>query len=413
MPFNGSGGYSLPAGNPVVTGTVIQSTWANTTLNDLATALSNVLVRDGQAAMTGDLNMGGKSITAALNITATAQVSVGNLVLTAATIPTNGIYLPAANTVGIATASTLRFSIDGNGLCVIASPTAAGSALTVNGIPNVLTFSNNTRIGLAIAGSASANDYNTIDFINSAGNITGRIGVQSAAGGSTIQFGTSNVFASGITSGNFFMDQNGKVTIGAPIAGTASLQLLNIANADALNVNSSNGGAGQSFGIFVRAGSTTADYAVRVMDKTQTNDYFKIRGDGAIQGRSVTSGSLVDMSPDTGTFTGTMTGMTTSPTILITFRRMGSIYVYTGAASTVSGTSNATTMTMTGIPAVAQVSTQQAVYCRVVDNGVTQLGIALLGGASVTFGLGSATSGGFTAAGTKGLPVGWTVVATL
>lgn len=52
MPRNGSGSYSLPTGNPVVSGTVIESTWANNTLNDIATELTNSLSRTGAGGMT-------------------------------------------------------------------------------------------------------------------------------------------------------------------------------------------------------------------------------------------------------------------------------------------------------------------------------------------------------------------------
>lgn len=51
MPRNSSGVYSLPAGNPVVTGTVISSVWANTTLDDIATALTDSLSRSGDGGM--------------------------------------------------------------------------------------------------------------------------------------------------------------------------------------------------------------------------------------------------------------------------------------------------------------------------------------------------------------------------
>jgi hypothetical protein len=55
MSRNGSGTYTLPAGNPVVTGTTISSTWANNTLTDIATALSNSIAADGQTPITGAL----------------------------------------------------------------------------------------------------------------------------------------------------------------------------------------------------------------------------------------------------------------------------------------------------------------------------------------------------------------------
>ena len=57
MSRNGSGVYSLPAGNPVVTGTTISSTWANSTLTDIATALTGSVAADGQTPMTGQLDM--------------------------------------------------------------------------------------------------------------------------------------------------------------------------------------------------------------------------------------------------------------------------------------------------------------------------------------------------------------------
>jgi hypothetical protein len=55
MSRNGSGTYQLPAGNPVVTATTISSTWANTTLTDIATALTNSVAADGQTPITGAL----------------------------------------------------------------------------------------------------------------------------------------------------------------------------------------------------------------------------------------------------------------------------------------------------------------------------------------------------------------------
>ena len=57
MSRNGSGTYTLPAGNPVVTGTAITTSWANTTLSVIDAGLSLSVAADGQTAMTGALNM--------------------------------------------------------------------------------------------------------------------------------------------------------------------------------------------------------------------------------------------------------------------------------------------------------------------------------------------------------------------
>jgi len=63
MSRNGSGTYSLPAGNPVVTGTVISTSWANNTMNDIASALTGSVASDGQTPMTGPLNLNSNKIT--------------------------------------------------------------------------------------------------------------------------------------------------------------------------------------------------------------------------------------------------------------------------------------------------------------------------------------------------------------
>ena len=57
MSRNGSGVYSLPAGNPVVTQTTISSAWANNTMTDLAAALTDSVAADGQTPMTGNLDL--------------------------------------------------------------------------------------------------------------------------------------------------------------------------------------------------------------------------------------------------------------------------------------------------------------------------------------------------------------------
>jgi hypothetical protein len=67
MSRNGTGTYNLPAGNPVVTNTTISSTWANTTLTDIATALTGSLASDGQTPATGNLDMNSNKI---VNLTA-------------------------------------------------------------------------------------------------------------------------------------------------------------------------------------------------------------------------------------------------------------------------------------------------------------------------------------------------------
>lgn len=77
MSRNGSGVYSLPALNPVVTGTTIASTWANNTMNDLAAAMTGSVAADGQTPITGALQMGGNNISNAGTVTAVTGIFGG------------------------------------------------------------------------------------------------------------------------------------------------------------------------------------------------------------------------------------------------------------------------------------------------------------------------------------------------
>ena len=83
MARNGSGTYSLPAGNPVTTGTTISSTWANNTLNDIGNAMTASLAYDGQTVPVANLPMGGylhtnvANATARTNYAASGQVQDG------------------------------------------------------------------------------------------------------------------------------------------------------------------------------------------------------------------------------------------------------------------------------------------------------------------------------------------------
>lgn len=101
MPRNGTGVYTLPAGNPVSAGTVIDPNWANTTLTDIGTALTGSIARDGQAVPTANIPMGsfkftglgagsvpgdsiayGQASVTLNDITTTVNLNVGGVLLT-------------------------------------------------------------------------------------------------------------------------------------------------------------------------------------------------------------------------------------------------------------------------------------------------------------------------------------------
>jgi len=74
MPRNSNGVYELPDGNPVISGTIIDSVWANNTMEDLADALTGSLPRNGSASMTGPLLLSSSTPTRDLEAASKAYV---------------------------------------------------------------------------------------------------------------------------------------------------------------------------------------------------------------------------------------------------------------------------------------------------------------------------------------------------
>ena len=161
-----SGTYTLPAGNPVVTGTTITSTWANTTLSDIATALTGSVATDGTAPMTGALQMGNNKITGVADGVASSDVAtvnqIANPTITGGTIdgapigaadPKNGNFLALSATsaalTGTCTAPTVTPANDNS--TKIATTAFVQSAITAIA-SGVTSF--NTRSGAVTLNSS-------------------------------------------------------------------------------------------------------------------------------------------------------------------------------------------------------------------------------------------------------------------
>jgi len=73
MSRNGSGTFNLPEGNPVVPGTIIEAEWANTTMSEIAAALTGSIASDGQTKPTNNLPMNSYHHTGVSDATARNQ----------------------------------------------------------------------------------------------------------------------------------------------------------------------------------------------------------------------------------------------------------------------------------------------------------------------------------------------------
>lgn len=130
MPRDGAGNYTLPPGNPVITGTAITSAWANPTLSDIGDEITNSLSRNGQGGMLVPLEF--------------ADGTVNNPGITFTNETTIGVYRSGSSIVGIG-----------------ASGVAVG---LFNGITKAITSAG--QVKATTAAPVAANDLTRKDYVD-------------------------------------------------------------------------------------------------------------------------------------------------------------------------------------------------------------------------------------------------------
>lgn len=225
-----SGTYTLPAGNPVVTGTTITSNWANTTLSDIATALTGSVATDGSSAMTGALQMSNNKITGVADGTASSDVAtvnqISNPTITGGTIdgapigaanPKNGAFLAisatSASLTGTCTAPTVTPSTDSS--TKIATTAFVQSAISAvsSGVTSFNTRSgavtlNSTDVTTALgytpynasgATVVTSTNYTTYTVTKTGTGASGTWGISISGNAATASTASTATTASGLT----------------------------------------------------------------------------------------------------------------------------------------------------------------------------------------------------------------------
>lgn len=151
---NSGGTYTLPNGNPVITGTMISSTWANTTLADLATEMTNSLSRNGQGGMLAPL------------LLTNGTASLPSLAFTNS--PTSGLYRAGADNICMSIAANSAYECwtssaqtISNNLGLLGNQTISGT-LGVTGITSLgalNTSSTTIHAGLVGFGNRTPTTY--------------------------------------------------------------------------------------------------------------------------------------------------------------------------------------------------------------------------------------------------------------
>jgi Chaperone of endosialidase len=217
MPRNAAGTYTLPAGNPVVAGTAIEATWANTTLADIANELTNSLSREGEGGMLApfrvfDGNAAAPGL-AFLNEPSSGiyRAGSGEVWMSVLTEPvlqltTSGVLVPTGKTftaqgnvtiggtLGVTGALTASGGVTGNASTATALQTArlifgqsfngTGNVtgdLTANGITAQAGVYVSTDINLARTGANQINGF----FTTGVDDVNFRLGVSNGQAGST------------------------------------------------------------------------------------------------------------------------------------------------------------------------------------------------------------------------------------
>lgn len=144
MPRNGSGVYTLPSGNPVVPGTVIEAAWANDTLEDIANELTNSLSRTGAGGMIAPFRIADGNVSAPglafLNETGTGLYRAGSGSVWMSVLGVNTVQF---STVGLTIPSGKALTAQGNasvggtlgvtGAATLSSTLAVTGAITATG----------------------------------------------------------------------------------------------------------------------------------------------------------------------------------------------------------------------------------------------------------------------------------------
>lgn len=377
------------------------------------------------------------------------------------TLPVNGLYLPSANTIGLSANSTALGTFATGGIVFGGATGGAKGAGTINAVG---LFVNGTAVGTSANPSATigltavngtATTFMTSDSApplsqaivptwSALHTFTGGLVVGVPTGGSkganTINSPIANTYLDGtvfqgisptwtgthtftpaITVNTGGSSIKGGLIVTAPAAATATLQVQFLTGSTCnLLLTGSSSGDGRTvimfdaplttdqqytLGIDPNGGATKA-FALRDItnNKVRLNLVQSLTTAVNFQGWGPNAAALVDLTPDTASYTGTLTTCTTAPTVTITVRRVGNVGIITIPAITAVSNSVSTPQLTGALPASFQPATTQNCPIFVEDNGAIVGGYITVTAASSALSLLRADGAAFQAVGSKGIP---------
>ena len=166
MPRSASGVYTLPSGNPVVPGQTIDASWANSTMTDLGTEITNSLSRTGAGGMLAPFRIADGLVTnpglsftnetnSGLYRSGAGSVDMSILGVNVAQFSTVGLNIPSSKTLTAQGAAYFVSTLAITGASTMASTLAVTGAITATGgvIGNVTSAGTSNFADVVITGS--------------------------------------------------------------------------------------------------------------------------------------------------------------------------------------------------------------------------------------------------------------------
>ena len=361
MPRNASGTYTLPSGNPVSSGTLIDATWANNTLNDLANEVTDSLSRSGEGGMLAPLRLNdGVQATPGLAFTNEPSTGMYRAGTNEAWLVAGGTQVLQFTTTGavsrfaagaVATPS-LTFSGDLN--TGIWSPAADTLAASTGGVER-LRVDSSGNLGIGTAGSTARGNLD-ISTGNAAGSQTRSIHLGYSAA-DFYGFRVTNINDAGATFAGTFRVQRGTGSAWSDdvvIDNSGNLGIGTASPSRKLTVNGTSNLGGSVNSVLIADGTFSVGVASITADSgaslhigtaganslnffTNNTERFRIESSGSI--RAGASAALATTATDgflyiptcAGTPTGTPTAITGMAPIVVNTTN-NKLYFYSGGA---------------------------------------------------------------------------------
>lgn len=344
MPFDGSGNYTRVHDwtDDRDAAIKIQASRMDAEHDDVASALNQVMLRTGVAAMTGDLDMGTNSIKSIASGTAASPSIRFNA------DATTGVYLAASGRLGIAANGVERLHVDTAGANVTGTLEATG-ATTLNSTLAVTGVATFTAVPVFSAGlgavSGTTGTFSSTLAVTGNATFAADVMVGSAtAPDTTLNVQTSSNGRLWSPAGDLIIERSGSpgLTLAASATGTSSIRFGDVADEDAGGIFYNHSADEFTFRIAAGTRGTWTATEMTFDDNLSVGGTLGVTGVATFTAVPVFSAGLGAVSGTTGAFSSNVTvggtlGVTGNSTLTGTLDVNNSTRIATSSSTSAYG----------------------------------------------------------------------------